>query len=347
MEPKREIPDNELVPDDIQLQGDTPKREVGPIVYGEEFVFAIELPRAGLFGRNGENTVGREHVQRASVHDPTFGIADPAIPDRYRDGVLHGHAGDVSPEIPSRLQCLRRAEPVDQTALVCKVLVQNEHSGTSRIENQLARMSGIQLRFDDRMSYLVVLESRSCGFEGAYRNVRPRSFVPANAGRSEEQDGNYKYPKHDNRPLITKNRIDLPITVGIILSYYSPLPKITAAAVAIVYHKGRVDGFMNRIFISSPIGLSVCLDGGAADISIITGAIAGVSTFDAAHFLFRKVAFLDLIYLKRFHGSCVLGFIQQIFIGFLSCDGVSGSAVLRILPRNPENYIISCCLSAF
>ena len=94
---------------------------------------------------------------------------------------------------------------------------------------------------------------------------------------------------------------------------------------------------MNRIFISSPIGLSVRLDGGAADISIITGAIADISTFDAAHFLFRKVAFLDLIYLKRFHGSCVLGFIQQIFIGFLSCDGVSGSAVLRILPQNPEN----------
>ena len=104
---------------------------------------------------------------------------------------------------------------------------------------------------------------------------------------------------------------------------------------------------MNRIFISSPIGLSVRLDGGAADISIITGAIADISTFDAAHFLFRKVVFLDLIHFKRFHGSRVLGFIQQIFIGFLSCDGVSGSAVLRILPQNPENYIIPYCLSRF
>ena len=79
---------------------------------------------------------------------------------------------------------------------------------------------------------------------------------------------------------------------------------------------------MNRIFISSPIGLSVRLDGGAADISIITGAIADISTFDDAHFLFRKVVFLDMIHFKRFHGSRVLGFIQQIFIGFLPCDGV-------------------------
>ena len=204
MKPKREIPDNELVPDDIQLQGDTRQRENGPIVYGEAFVFAVELPRAGLFERNGENAVGRKHVQRAPVHDPTFGIADPTIPDRYRDGVLHGHAGNVSPEIPSRLQCLRRAEPVDQAALFCKALVQDEHSGTSRIENQLTRMSGIQLRFDDRMSSHVELESRSCGFEGAYRNVRLRSFVPTDAGRSEEQNENNEYPKHDNRPLQCK-----------------------------------------------------------------------------------------------------------------------------------------------